>query len=156
MIDKFSTIDRTRIMRSVGPKNTEPEMRVRRALHRAGFRYSLHKKTLPGKPDILLPKYKSAVFVHGCFWHGHACTRGKRPATNIAFWNKKIDRNIERDGTDQDALRQMGWSVFVLWGCTLDQDTYRLIRSLAARRVKGTGLAKTRKIRIERPKRHNR
>lgn len=143
-------------MRSVGTRDTEPEKRVRRTLHRAGFRYSLHKKALPGEPDILLPKYNTVVFVHGCFWHGHDCARGKRPATNIAFWNKKIDRNIERDGMDQDALRRRGWSVFVLWSCTLDQDTSRLVRFLTARRTESTGLTKAHKIRIERPKRHNR
>ncbi len=104
-------------MARVKNKNTEPEIIVRRVLHRLGYRFRLHRRDLPGNPDIVLTKYHTVIFVHGCFWHGHDCPRGKRPSTNKAFWNQKLDKNIERDKTNQQKLRDLGWNVGIVWGC---------------------------------------
>lgn len=110
-------------MARVKQKDTAPEMVVRKTLHRLGYRFRLHRRDLPGNPDIVLPKYKSVIFVHGCFWHGHDCPRGKRPATNTEFWNTKLDKNLERDKVALDSLGQLGWRVQVIWECeTKDLD----------------------------------
>ena len=107
-------------MAKVKGKDTTPEKIVRRCLHKAGFRFRLHRKDLPGKPDIVLPKYKTVIFVHGCFWHGHeGCSRSRRPTTNVDFWIDKLDRNICRDQGYHAALREMGWKVIVVWECEL-------------------------------------
>lgn len=111
-------------MSRVKNKDTQPELRVRSLLHRLGYRFRLHRKDLPGKPDIVLPKYKSVVFVHGCFWHGHDCSRGRRPTSNVEFWNSKLDKNIERDELNQEFLGQLGWRVLTVWECeTRNVDT---------------------------------
>lgn len=105
-------------MRSVRGKNTTPEMKVRSALHRAGYRFRLHRKDLPGKPDIVLPARKAIVFVHGCFWHRHpACRAASSPSTRSAFWQDKFDRNVERDRLATEALEKSGWAVHVVWEC---------------------------------------
>ena len=103
------TQQRRKIMQSVKTKNTAPEMAVRRALHAMGHRYRLHKKELPGTPDIVLPKSKKAIFVHGCFWHGHArCSRAKMPATNSEYWKNKMDANKKRHRKAQKELEKRG------------------------------------------------
>lgn len=113
-------------MSLVSDKNTKPETVVRSLLHRMGYRFRLHKKDLPGKPDITLPKYKKVIFVHGCFWHGHVgCSRSKRPATNRDFWREKLDKNIERDKVTVNALNQLGWEVLVVWSCEV-KDTNKM------------------------------
>lgn len=117
-------------MSRVTGKNTKPEMFVRSALHRAGHRFRLHRKDLPGKPDLVLPKHSIAVFVHGCFWHGHDCKRGKQPSSNKAFWQKKLDRNLERDDANVEALRKLGWKVRIIWECDIEVETRRLIEAL--------------------------
>jgi len=105
-------------MSRVSGKNTKPEIAVRSALHKMGYRFRLHRKDLPGKPDITLPKYKKVIFVHGCFWHGHpGCSRSKRPVTNQEFWREKLDKNIERDKVNVNALIQLGWDVLTIWSC---------------------------------------
>jgi DNA mismatch endonuclease (patch repair protein) len=104
-------------MASVKSRNTGPEMFVRRLLHRLGLRFRLHRKDLPGTPDIVLPKHKTAVFVHGCFWHGHRCPKGKLPKSRPEFWGPKIDRNIRRDTETARALKRDGWRVVVVWQC---------------------------------------
>ena len=109
-------------MSGIRGKDTKPEMIVRRALHRAGFRYRLHEKRLPGKPDIVLPKYKAVIFVHGCFWHGHGCKDFKWPKTREEWWRAKIEGNVERDHRDMHRLAAMGWQVRVLWECSLQDD----------------------------------
>lgn len=134
-MDKISKEDRSRNMVAVKNKNTKPEMRVRSAIHRAGFRYSLHSSKLPGKPDIVLRKYKSAVFVHGCFWHGHDCPRGRRPTTNVDFWEKKLSQNVSRDERNRTGLQNLGWRVFVIWECTLEEDVSLAISHLENRRM---------------------
>lgn len=106
-------------MSRIRGKNTRPEMTVRRLLHAAGFRYRLHGAGLPGKPDLVLPKYRAVIFVHGCFWHGHTCPLFRWPATRKDFWEKKIHRNMERDAEAAKQLQALGWRVFTIWECAL-------------------------------------
>ena len=103
-MDRYSTEKRSSLMSLVKNKNTKPEILSRSLLHKSGLRFRLHRKDLPGSPDIVLPKYKTAIFVHGCFWHGHACSKGRRPASNQEFWNEKLDGNMERDKANYVSL----------------------------------------------------
>jgi len=119
MPDVFDSAKRSQIMARVKTKNTAPEVKLRSILHRQGFRFRLNRKDLPGKPDIVLPKYKVVIFVHGCFWHGHDCKRGKRPQTNKEFWNNKINGNIKRDELNVNTLKELGWRVLVVWECEI-------------------------------------
>jgi DNA mismatch endonuclease (patch repair protein) len=117
-MDVFSKDKRSQIMSRVGGKNTKPELIVRSLLHRMGYRFRIHRTDLPGNPDVSLPRHKKIIFVHGCFWHGHAeCSRAKRPSTNQEFWQKKLDKNIERDRQNRDKLEALGWSILVIWQC---------------------------------------
>jgi DNA mismatch endonuclease (patch repair protein) len=116
-MDMFTRKRRSQIMSRITSKNTLPEMRVRQALHALGHRFRLHRKDLPGKPDIVLPKLKIVIFVHGCFWHGHTCCDGRRPKTNTDYWDPKLDRNIERDREHSRLLRLLGWGRIVVWEC---------------------------------------
>jgi len=106
-------------MSGIRGKNTKPEMTVRRALHAAGFRFRLHVATLPGRPDLVLPKWRSIVMVHGCFWHGHRCRLFKVPGTNTERWLAKIDGNRVRDEADVEKLLSLGWRVGIVWECAL-------------------------------------
>ena len=106
-------------MAAVRNKNTKPELIVRKALHGAGFRYRLHDSTLPGKPDIVLPKHKAVIFVHGCFWHGHQCDQFKWPMSREEFWRNKITNNATVDAAATAALRQRGWRVGLIWECAI-------------------------------------
>ncbi len=118
MADTLTPEQRRRCMSRVKGKDTSPERVVRSFVHRLGYRFRLHARDLPGKPDIVLPRHRKIVFVHGCFWHGHKrCPRSGRPATNKAFWKKKLDGNMERDERDQRRLRRMGFRVLVVWEC---------------------------------------
>jgi len=118
MADTVSKKVRSKIMASVRQKGTGPELIVRSLLHRMGFRFRLHRKDLPGTPDIVLPKYRAALFVHGCFWHQHpGCPKSRRPASNTEYWNRKLDENIERDRLKSDELKRSGWRVLVVWQC---------------------------------------
>jgi DNA mismatch endonuclease (patch repair protein) len=118
VVDVLTVEQRRRCMARVRNKDTAPELIVRRAIRALGFRYRLHRKELPGSPDIVILKHKVAVFVHGCFWHGHArCKRGKRPTSNLAFWNKKLDANLMRDRLARKELRKMHWRVMIIWEC---------------------------------------
>jgi DNA mismatch endonuclease (patch repair protein) len=130
MVDKLSKEQRSVLMAGVRTTDTAPELIVRCALHRAGFRYVLHARDLPGRPDIVLPRYRMAVFVHGCFWHGHWCTRGRPPTSNVQFWTAKIDRNTRRDRAAGRALRRLGFQVRTLWACSLEAAVPRLLREL--------------------------
>lgn len=105
-------------MAAVSNKDTLPEILVRRALHRLGYRFRLHRSDLPGTPDIVLPKYKLCIFVHGCFWHRHpGCKRASTPSTNVEFWERKFEKNVNRDAATVDRLTKMGWRVEVIWTC---------------------------------------
>ena len=118
----MKTLDpnRSRIMRAVRSKDTKPELEVRRLLFSLGYRYRLHCKDLAGSPDLVFPGRRKVIFVHGCFWHGHDCPRGARkPATNAAYWEKKVGRNRVRDRSVLEALTASGWSVEVVWECEL-------------------------------------
>ena len=108
-------------MSHVSGKNTKPELIVRSLLHRLKYRFRLHRSDLPGKPDIVLPKYKKVIFIHGCFWHSHkGCPRARRPATNAAFWQEKLEKNIERDRRNIGELKELGWNVLVIWTCEVN------------------------------------
>ncbi|MFO1033754.1 MAG: very short patch repair endonuclease [Hyphomicrobiales bacterium] len=106
-------------MASIKGKNTKPEIIVRKAFHAAGFRFRLHDRKLPGKPDIVLPKYRTVVFVHGCFWHGHECEKFRWPKSRKTFWRKKIEGNRERDDKAMKQLRIEGWRTLTVWECAL-------------------------------------
>lgn len=130
-MDSISQEKRSALMRSVRQKNTKPEVVVRKFLHRAGYRFRLHRKDLAGNPDIVLTKYRTAVFVNGCFWHGHSCPRGKRPATNTEFWDAKLSRNIERDRANYEKLEAQGWRVAVVWECEIGNlEVHELMKAL--------------------------
>ena len=107
------------MMSGIRAKNTKPEIFICHALHTRGFRYRLHRKDLPGKPDIVLPRYNAVIFVNGCFWHGHGCRLFKWPKTRADFWHTKISGNKERDRSNTDALLAQGWRVFIVWECAL-------------------------------------
>ncbi len=122
-------------MRAVKSKDTAPEMLVRRLLHAAGFRYRLHRRDLPGCPDLAFPSRRKVIFVHGCFWHGHTCARGSRePKANSDYWRKKIAGNVQRDKRSARALRQAGWKRLIVWECQLRSERLlsRLTNFLAA------------------------
>lgn len=106
-------------MAGIKGRNTKPEMIVRRGLHALGFRFRLHRRDLPGNPDVVLPRYRAAVFVHGCFWHGHDCALFKWPKTEEAFWREKITGNRERDTAVRVELRSRGWRVLDIWECSI-------------------------------------
>lgn len=114
--------ERSRIMRAVKARDTAPEMTVRRLVHSMGYRYRLHRKDLPGKPDLTFQSRRKVIFVHGCFWHGHDCKRGARiPKTNREYWETKIARNRERDSQNYKAFGLAGWEVLVVWECQLNE-----------------------------------
>lgn len=106
-------------MRRIRSKDTGPELKLRSALHKAGYRYRLHAKTLPGCPDIFFPKQRAAIFVHGCFWHGHDCHLFKEPKTRRDFWLAKIGKNQQRDAEATTKLQSLGWATIVVWQCEL-------------------------------------
>ena len=107
------------MMAGIGPRNTKPEMMIRRGLHALGWRYRLHLKDLPGRPDLVFPGRKAVIFVHGCFWHGHDCALFRWPSTREDFWKAKISGNVRRDHRVRDELIAMGWRVLDVWECTM-------------------------------------
>ena len=122
-VDARPSAQRRRIMQAVGSRDTAPEMAVRRLLHRSGYRYRLHRKDLPGRPDIVFVSRRKAIFVHGCFWHGHDCPKGRLPKSRRDYWVPKLRGNRERDARNADRLRSMGWEVLAVWECeTADLD----------------------------------
>ena len=129
-MDILTPQKRSWIMSRIHDRDTRPELLVRSAIHRMGFRFRLRGRDLPGKPDIVLPRFKKVIFVHGCFWHQHqGCASAKRPRTNKKFWNQKLDVNIARDKEASKECRKMGWKVLILWECEIERKQ-RLIRRL--------------------------
>ncbi len=130
MADSVTPAQRSANMAQVKGRDTKPEKVVRSLLHGMGYRFRLHRKDLPGKPDIVLPKHRKVIFVHGCFWHGHqGCRRGDRPSSNTEFWNKKINGNRERDERSMLSLANLGWDTLTVWECEL-KDKDRLKKTL--------------------------
>lgn len=119
MTDVVDTKTRSRMMSGIKGKNTGPEVLIRSLLHRAGFRFRLHYPSLPGRPDIVLPKYKSLILVNGCFWHGHGCHMFKWPSSNKEFWETKIKANKARDQKNMEMYCAEGWRVMIIWECAL-------------------------------------
>ncbi len=125
MADIFSKQKRSEVMSKISGKETKPEILVRKFLFAKGFRYRKNVKNLPGKPDIVLQKYKTAIFVHGCFWHGHNCKAGKLPETRKEFWEEKIKGNVERDKRNKSELEKLGWDIITIWQCELKNNEIR-------------------------------
>ena len=149
MTDVFSEEKRSYVMSCVSSKDTKPEKIVRSFLHRSGFRFRLHARDLPGKPDVVLAKHKTAIFVHGCFWHRHpGCKRTTTPKTRREFWVEKFKKNIRRDNLNYKKLKEQGWEVMVVWACKLEKIKSReealknLVRTLTGLNVKSVDSAK--------------
>lgn len=119
MADNVDGPTRSRMMAAVRSEDTGLEVTIRKALHGRGFRYRTNVRNLPGRPDIVLPKHRAAIFVHGCFWHGHDCELFRLPATRREFWRKKLERNRERDAEARQALSEIGWRCLTVWECTV-------------------------------------
>ena len=130
MTDTISVSERSRIMSLIKPKNTRPELQLRRIVYGAGYRYRLHGVQLPGKPDLVFAGRRKVIFVHGCFWHRHdQCALARLPKSNQDFWRTKLERNKERDASDYRRLREMGWEVMVVWECEL-RDSGRVLQRI--------------------------
>jgi DNA mismatch endonuclease, patch repair protein len=120
MMDQLTKEERSRNMAAIKSVDTKPEWIVRRLLFSLGYRYRLHDKKLPGKPDIVLPKYKTIIFIHGCFWHRHeGCRRANLPKSNRNYWLPKIERNVQRDADNETKLKKLGWKVITIWECQI-------------------------------------
>jgi DNA mismatch endonuclease (patch repair protein) len=146
-MDVVDAATRSRMMAGIRGKNTSAEVALRRELHRLGFRFSLHRKNLPGKPDIVFRKYGAVIFVNGCFWHGHDCHLFRWPKTRSEFWRAKIQSNMARDAKNLELLRDAGWRVGVLWECSWKGSASQSIDTLANRCSKW--LAQPRQERLE-------
>jgi len=133
-MDIWSKQKRSEVMSRIRGKNTKPEMILRSQLFRLGFRFRVHQKHLPGKPDIVLPKYQTAIFVHGCFWHYHSdCREGIIPSTNSKFWKEKLQRNISKDEANIKELRKDKWKVYVVWECEIEKHLEKTMKKLIAK-----------------------
>lgn len=121
-MDIYSSKKRSKIMSKISGKETKPEIKVRKFLFSQGFRYLKNDRRYPGTPDIVLPKYNSIVFVHGCFWHGHNCKYGDLPETNKKFWENKIGNTIKRDKRNKQKLEKAGWKVIIVWECEINNN----------------------------------
>lgn len=141
MTDIFSRSKRSEVMSRIRSKNTKPEITLRKALHRQGLRFRLHAKTLPGKPDIVLTKYRTVIQVRGCFWHSHNCIDGHIPTSRREYWGPKLTNNKRRDVKNDAALRKADWSVVVVWDCkmqnseTLDREVNRILAILKNKKI---------------------
>lgn len=132
MTDSISAEHRSWNMSRIKSRDTKPERTLRSLLHRAGFRFRLHVKELPGRPDIVLPRYRTAIFVHGCFWHRHeGCRNTTTPSTRAQFWQDKFDANIDRDKRNVLYLEQLGWRVETIWECDLGKDAPGVVKRLS-------------------------
>jgi DNA mismatch endonuclease (patch repair protein) len=124
-----------RIMAAIRDRDTKPEIIVRRVLHRSGFRFRVRPRNVPGKPDLVLPRFRTVVMVNGCFWHRHTCRAGHAPKTNSQYWTAKIERNVARDECNRALLEAAGWHVVMIWECSLTADLERLIGDLRKRHM---------------------
>lgn len=139
-MDKITKERRSWNMSKIKSKDTKPELKVRKILYKLGYRFRLHRKDLPGKPDIVLPKYKLAIFVNGCFWHRHNnCNEASRPKSNSEFWENKLNKNVERDLKKYQLLRDNNWKVIVFWECELEGNEEEII-SVIKRRLIENGI----------------
>ena len=129
MADTRTPEQRSRIMKAVGTKDTGPELVVRKLLFAQGLRYRLHRRDLPGRPDIVFPSRRKAIFVHGCFWHGHGCSKGRAAKSRTEYWGPKLQANRARDAKNIDKLQAQGWKTLIVWQCEL-ADTRRLLPHL--------------------------
>ena len=128
MADRITEEKRRRVMQAVKSKDTGPELAVRRIMHKLGYRYRLHKKGLPGRPDLVFARRKKVIFVHGCFWHGHDCRYGRPPESRREYWLPKLERNRERDRENKAELESLGWKVLTVWECQIKRkDTADLV-----------------------------
>jgi len=140
MADTVDKATRSRIMAAIRGKGTGPEMAARRALHAEGLRFRLHRRGLPGSPDMVFPRHRAVVFVHGCFWHGHGCAASRRPKSNRRFWDRKLKGNSERDARSAAVLRALGWRVFIVWECEIQStDWASLAESIRDRKEVADG-----------------
>ena len=131
MADVHSKETRSYNMSRIKGKNTKPEIILRSSLFKQGFRFKIHEKSLPGKPDIVLPKYKTAIFVHGCFWHYHKdCKEGRIPSTNSKFWKEKLEKNIANDEEHIKTLKSNGWNVIVVWECEIEKQLMKTLERI--------------------------
>lgn len=130
-MDTFSPKERSAIMRLVKSEDTTPELAVRKLVHALGYRYRLHRRDLPGCPDLVFPARRKVVFVHGCFWHWHGCKRSRMPKSNESYWRAKIDRNVQRDAENLKLLKGQGWRVLVVWECQI-KNAKRLAKKLSS------------------------
>lgn len=138
-MDTLSKEQRSALMKRVRRSDTAPELKLRRALHRQGLRYLIEDKRLPGSPDLVFPKYRVAIFVHGCFWHGHECRQGRAPSTRREFWVPKLEGNKRRDSRKRAQLEDLGWRVLTIWECeikALDATSLSAFASDLARRIR--------------------
>lgn len=124
-------------MKRVKRSDTGPELMLRKAVHRLGLRYVIGAKRLPGTPDLAFPKYKAAVFVHGCFWHGHDCRQGRSPSSNVEYWTQKVEANRARDKRKEQALIDLGWRVYTVWECELKANREPETAALLALKIRG-------------------
>jgi DNA mismatch endonuclease (patch repair protein) len=132
MTDTISPAHRSWNMSRIRGRDTAPEVKLRSLLHRAGYRFRLHDRKLPGRPDIVLPKYQAVIFVHGCFWHRHeGCANTTVPSTRADFWDSKFAGNIARDRANAERLSDLGWRVIVAWGCDLKKDPEGVLSSIS-------------------------
>lgn len=130
-MDVWSKAKRSEVMSKIRSKNTKPEIMLRKILFAKGYRYRVHNKDLPGKPDIVLRKYRTAIFVHGCFWHYHQdCREGRIPDTNTTFWKTKLSKNVIRDEKNKQALLTDGWKVITVWECEIEKQTESVLKSI--------------------------
>jgi DNA mismatch endonuclease (patch repair protein) len=135
-MDIISEAHRSWNMAQIKSADTSPEVMVRSALHRRGFRFRKNVKDLPGKPDIVLPKYGTVIFVHGCFWHRHKCSRASTPKSNVLFWDAKFKRNVENDKKHARELRRLGWRVITIWECRL-LSSFDTVMNSVVKRLRG-------------------
>lgn len=127
-MDIWSKQKRSEVMSKIRGENTKPEMILRSELFKNGFRFKIHNKDLPGKPDLVLPKYKTVIFVHGCFWHYHKnCSEGRIPDSNSMYWQEKLLKNIRRDQVNKKKLQNLGWKVLTYWECEIEKDINKIV-----------------------------